>query len=75
MVSQTVIGNDKAGQSGEILRGVIRTNSLASQTEPQAESSHSPVTKGTTVQTTERGEMTRYWQKVVICHILHIFTK
>jgi hypothetical protein len=67
-VGQTINGNKKAEQSGEILREVIRTNSLASQTKQPAGSTLSPVTVGTTLLTAEGRDMTRHWQKVYVIY-------
>lgn len=62
--SQTVNGINRAEQSGEVLRGVIRTNTFVSQTEPPAGSALNPGIEMTSVQPAYRRQLPRYWGKV-----------
>jgi hypothetical protein len=65
--SQTINGINRAEQSGEVLRGVIRTNIFASQTNPLAGSAQIPEIEMTSVQSTDEREIPRYWGKVYSC--------
>jgi hypothetical protein len=56
-------GSNQAEQSGEILRGVVRTNSLTWQTKPPSESTLSPKIEITSVQPSERKQV-MYWQSI-----------
>jgi hypothetical protein len=62
--SQTTNGSNRAEQSGEVLRGVIRTNTFTSHTRPPAGSPLTPEIEMTSVQPTDRREIPRYWEKV-----------
>ena len=57
-------GGSQAEQSGEILRGVIRTNSFTWQTKLPSGSTLRPQTEITSVQPSERKRITTHWQKV-----------
>jgi hypothetical protein len=62
--NSTTNGSRQADQSGEILRGVIRTNSMTWQTKLPSGSTLRPNTEITSVQPTERKQITTHWQKV-----------
>jgi hypothetical protein len=59
--SQTINGMNLAEQSGEVLRGVIRTHIFVT---PPTGSALSPEIEMTSVQPTYKRERPRYWGKV-----------
>ncbi|XP_023726242.1 uncharacterized protein LOC111874734 isoform X3 [Cryptotermes secundus] len=62
--NQTINGINRAEQSGEVLRGVIRANIFSSQTKPSAVSALIPEIEMTSVQPADKREIPRYWEKV-----------
>lgn len=59
-----MISSSQAEQSGEILRGVIRTNPLTWQTKLPSGSTLRPEIEITSVQPSERKQRTIHWPRV-----------
>jgi hypothetical protein len=62
--SQTMNSINRAEQSGQVLRVVFQTNTYTSQTESTAGSAPNPEIKVASVQSTDKREIPRHWEKV-----------